>query len=82
MGFFPRYIMYARTNKAGRRGHRCRGEYRNIVQIVHEWLCVLAVVYTCVLTVWAEYYTPYNMPPADPKVQRSLPKYFYLNFFS
>ena len=56
MGSFPRYIKYARTYKAGRRG--ARFVYRNIVQIVYVWLCVLTEVYTCVLTV---YYMPYNI---------------------
>nr|DAG67796.1 MAG TPA: hypothetical protein [Caudoviricetes sp.] len=51
------------------------------MQIVYVWLCVLTVVYTCVLTV-CEYYIPYNMPSADPKAQKNLPKYIYLNFFN
>ena len=60
---------------------------RNIVQIVCMWICVLTVVYTCVLTV---YYMPYNIAwsiaidqrSADPKTQKNLPKYFYLNLFN
>ena len=85
MGFFPRYIKYACTNKAGRRG--ARFVYRNIVQVIYVCLCVLTVVYTCVLTV---YYMPYNIAwsiaidqrSAGPKAQKNLPKYIYLNFFN
>ena len=84
MGFFPRYIKYARTYK-GEGG--AMGRYRNIVQIVYMCLCVLTVVYTCVLTV---YYMPYNIAwsiaidqcSAGPKAQKNLPKYIYINFFN
>ena len=83
MGFFPRYIKYACTYK----GEGGKGGYRNIVQIVYVCLCVLTVVYTCVLTV---YYMPYNIAwsiaidqcSAGPKAQKNLPKYIYLNFFN
>ena len=63
------------------------GRYRNIVQVIYVCLCVLTVVYTCVLTV---YYMPYNIVwsiaidqcSAGPKAQKNLPKYIYLNFFN
>lgn len=63
------------------------GRYRNIVQVVYVCLCVLTVIYTCVLTV---YYMPYNIAwsiaidqcSAGPKAQKNLPKYIYLNFFN
>ena len=63
------------------------GRYRNIVQVIYVCLCVLTVVYTCVLTV---YYMPYNIAWSIaidqcwvyPKLQKNLPKYIYLNFFN
>lgn len=46
-------------------------------------MCLDSSIYMCIDCMGGGgYYTPYNMPPAEPKAQKNLPKYIYLNFFN